>query len=339
MAADLFYRQLLMLQRIPRFPKKTSARDLGDFLKEKGFDVSIRTIQRDLKEMAETFPDLRGDGKKDMQGWSWLRETTVHDIPNINEPMAFTFHLAETFLANLIPPSALQLLQPYFAHSKDILRHSRGYAQWGRHVRILSRTQPLIPAGIPREVIEVVYESLFRQKQFRGRYRKRGGDEAEYVFHPLGIIFRESVIYLVATVWEYQDPLHFALHRFKHCEPLPGDAVPPTDFNLDAYLASGTFQYPEVEGGKIKLVAFFSSGAADHLAETPLSDDQELNPKKDGRVEVSATVTDSSQLRWWLLGFGDYVEVVRPKKLRVEFESIAEHLATMYRKRTAGGDG
>ena len=200
----------------------------------------------------------------------------------------------------------------------------------------MSRTQPLIPAQIPHDVIDVVYESLFRQKQFRGRYRKRGGDAAEYVFHPLGIIFRECVIYLVATVWEYKDPLHFALHRFKHCEPLPEDAVPPADFDLDAYLASGTFQYPEVEGRKIRLVALFSGGVADHLAETPLSDDQELNPKNDGRVEVSATVTDSSQLRWWLLGFGDYVEVVKPKRLRMEFEEIAEHLGAMYRNKGKG---
>jgi predicted DNA-binding transcriptional regulator YafY len=330
MVADLFYRQLLMLQQIPRFPKKISARDLVSFLKEKGFDMSIRTIQRDLKEMAESFPDLRGDGRKDMQGWSWLRETTVHDIPNINESMAFSFHLAETFLAQLIPPSALQLLQPYFAHSKGILRHSMGYAQWGRHVRILSRTQPLIPAGISQGVIEVVYESLFRQKQFRGRYRKRGGDDAEYVFHPLGIIFRESVIYLVATVWEYKNPLHFALHRFKQCEMMQEDAIAPENFDLDEFIASGTFEYAKPEGNKIRLVALFSAGAADHLAETPLSEDQVLNPKKDGRVEVAATVMDSGQLRWWLLGFGDYVEVVKPKKLRMEFEKIANNLSAMY---------
>lgn len=44
-----------------------------------------------------------------------------------------------------------------------------------------------------------------------------------------------------------------------------------------------------------------------------------------------ATVADSAQLRWWLLGFGDYVEVVRRKKLRMEFEKIANNLAGTYR--------
>lgn len=157
------------------------------------------------------------------------------------------------------------------------------------------------------------------------------------MFHPLGIVFRECVIYLVATVWEYKDPLHFALHRFKYCEPLPEDAVPPAEFDLDAYLASGTFQYAAAEGRKMKLVALFSGGAADHLAETPLSEDQVLISKKDGKMEVAATVADSSQLRWWLLGFGDYVEVVRPKKLRMEFEKIATNLAGTYHSASGRG--
>jgi predicted DNA-binding transcriptional regulator YafY len=36
-------------------------------------------------------------------------------------------------------------------------------------------------------------------------------------------------------------------------------------------------------------------------------------------VRLSATVADTAELRWWLLGFGEGVEVIGPKSLRNEF--------------------
>ena len=48
----------------------------------------------------------------------------------------------------------------------------------------------------------------------------------------------------------------------------------------------------------------------------------------DGAVMV--TVADTAELRWWLLGFGDGVEVVRPKALRNEFREMTNNMARMY---------
>jgi predicted DNA-binding transcriptional regulator YafY len=52
--------------------------------------------------------------------------------------------------------------------------------------------------------------------------------------------------------------------------------------------------------------------------------------KRDGRMQIAATVTDSRQLRWWLLGFGHYVEVIRPKSLRDEFAEHCKKMAKSY---------
>ncbi|MBU2647762.1 WYL domain-containing protein [bacterium] len=37
-----------------------------------------------------------------------------------------------------------------------------------------------------------------------------------------------------------------------------------------------------------------------------------------------------SELQWWLLGFGDRVEVLKPKKLRAEFTARISRLSEMY---------
>jgi predicted DNA-binding transcriptional regulator YafY len=51
----------------------------------------------------------------------------------------------------------------------------------------------------------------------------------------------------------------------------------------------------------------------------------------DGRVLLKATVLDSFELRWWLTGFGDRVEVVKPKYLRDTFITQVKNLASVYK--------
>jgi len=67
------------------------------------------------------------------------------------------------------------------------------------------------------------------------------------------------------------------------------------------------------------------------LKESSISKDQKLTKKKDGSVLLEATVKSTSQLRWWLMGFGDAVEVLGPKDLRSEFAKMARHLASHYK--------
>ena len=45
---------------------------------------------------------------------------------------------------------------------------------------------------------------------------------------------------------------------------------------------------------------------------------------------LTATVADTAELRWWLLGFGDGVEVLGPKALRREIGETASNVARMY---------
>lgn len=99
-------------------------------------------------------------------------------------------------------------------------------------------------------------------RQFRGRYQRRDGDVAEYDFHPLGLVFRESVVYLVATVWDYQDPRHYALHRFEQCELKAERSNRPPGFKLDAYVQAGGFDYVDPQAPKMRLRVRFDAATA-----------------------------------------------------------------------------
>jgi predicted DNA-binding transcriptional regulator YafY len=67
------------------------------------------------------------------------------------------------------------------------------------------------------------------------------------------------------------------------------------------------------------------------LYETPLSVDQTLTVDSDQTLRVTATIVNTEQLRWWLLGFGGKVEVLSPEGLRADIAKVAEEMVNRYR--------
>jgi predicted DNA-binding transcriptional regulator YafY len=102
----------------------------------------------------------------------------------------------------------------------------------------------------------------------------------------------------------------------------------PKGFSLELSIAAGMLHFGR--GGSIKLEAVFDRSAAEHLHETPLSEDQRLTDVDASRVRLRATVADTMQLKWWLLAFGDNVEIIAPVELRRHFQATARALVRIY---------
>jgi predicted DNA-binding transcriptional regulator YafY len=149
------------------------------------------------------------------------------------------------------------------------------------------------------------------------------------VVSPLGLVARGNLLYLVCTLWDYTDILQLAMHRLRSATPTDVPVTTPAGFDLDQYIAEGEFHYPV--GPEIRLEAQFHRGAATHLYETALSTDQVVTDLDADHVLVTATVRDTEQLHWWLLGFGDLVEVLAPAELRSSIAESVRNAARIYR--------
>ena len=77
--------------------------------------------------------------------------------------------------------------------------------------------------------------------------------------------------------------------------------------------------------------------AGEYLLETPLSADQAVVEEGDS-IRIRTTVSDNPQLRWWLRGFGDGVEVVAPESLRDELLTVATRTVGKYRQSGGASD-
>lgn len=324
-------RQWQMLRQIPRHPFKITAKQLYEKLLAENFAVTKRTVERDLQTLSEVFP-LVSDERDKPFGWSWAKDGAVFDLPGISNTEALTFKLVEQHLKPILPASTLAQLQPYFA-TADKKLHSLSEQSpshfWLEKVRVIQPTQTLLPPAVDGDAQRTVSEGLLLDKQIKITYQKRGEDgTVEYVVHPLGLVERGQIIYLVCTLFTYQDIRILALHRFRSAQLLDEPCQRPAEFSLDGYIASGAFGF----GGEevIQLEAIFSNPAGDHLYETPLSADQVLMPLDDNHLKLSATVVNTEQLRWWLLGFGARVEILAPAKLRGGIALTAQESFALY---------
>jgi len=328
-STDTLLRQWTMLKKLPRYPQRIGTPDLTQRLADEGFAVDVRTVQRDLERLAAIFP-LSSEQQGRTNYWFWTSADKVLEIPAMAPGAALTFRLAREYLEPLLPKTTLEWLAPYFRQADEVLKGTR-LGPWTRKVRAIVRGPTLIPPRIAPDVQAVVYEALLEDRRFEVDYRSREQKKSSrYMVNPLGLVVRLGVVYLVCTLWEYQDIRQLALHRMSKPVLLDDPAKRPKHFDLRRYIEEEKqFAYPHTDR-LIKLRALFDEGAAYHLYETPISTDQRLVPQRDNRVLLTATVPDTAELRWWLLGFGDGVEIVSPKRMRTEFAMIARRLRSIY---------
>ncbi len=338
---DTLMRQWRMLRLVPRHPRKICSRELTDKLAAEGYAVTKRTVERDLLSLSVHFP-LVSDMRCTPYGWSWQKNAKALDLPALSSTEALSFLMVKQFLQPLVPASLLDQLAPYFNMAEQSLEtqsaspKGRRDKDWLKKVAVVQPNQPLLPAKILDDVQSGLQDALLKNLQVKLGYKKRGETAGvEYIAHPLGLIQRGSVIYLVCTLFGYQDIKLLALHRMLIVDILDEPSKTPKGFSLASYIAEGHLGFGSAK--PISLHLRFRNGAGDHLWDTPLSAEQAITESADGLIDVRATVPDTSQLIWWLLAMGENVEVLAPDALRKKIVKSMEATLTSYQDKHKPG--
>ena len=332
--SDTLMRQWQMLRLIPRQPSKISTTELIHRLADDGFNTTPRTLQRDLVRMSSIYPLLCDDRDKPF-GWSWNKDANVHEVPGIDSDTALAFYLAEKHLEPLLPRTTIKRLQPHFRRAAEVLDQAdadKGNPAWRNKVRVLYRGPGLKNPSVKPDVQSAVYDALLRNRRLDVEYLPRGKDETkQYELNPLGLVLKDGLFYLVCSMWDYPDIRLLTLHRMHAATVMDIPCAVPDGFDLDSYIASGELNFSV--GDEMNLKAWISSDMAIHLQERPLHSNQLISESGDGRILLNVTVQDTNELRWWLLGFGDQVEVLAPEGLRSDFHAIANNMAKAYQRK------
>ena len=321
---DAAIRQLLMVQRIPAYPRKVSSQELKEYLEGEGFSVNLRTVQRDLNILSTALP-LEVDDRNKPHGW-FYRKDRVISLPGMNVSTALTFLLAQKHLKPILPPSVIASIQPYFEEARKVIQglNDSGSKDWISKVVMVPRGLQLQAAEVDSDVLAIISQALMDEQSVEiNRQGKRA-----HVINPLGLVVRGPVIYLICTFDSYVEPRMVPLHRVAKASVSTEPYTAPNGFSLQAYVDSGALGFIE-KTDKINLKIRFYGRSVDHLRETPLSADQRI--VKDGEHHiVTASLAHTKELQWWLLGFGDQVEVIEPHSLRNDLKKVVSNMAERY---------
>ncbi|NOT13102.1 MAG: WYL domain-containing protein [Methylococcaceae bacterium] len=338
-------RRLLVLEGIRRLSGRSerwvTVGDIVNDLQQQGYAVETHSIRRDMKSLLETYSQLEcndnshgnGEAKSGLaHGYRWVGRDE-HMQGGITLPEALSLVMVERYLSQSLPVLLNRPLQDIFLKAQQTLElHKKSQiTHWPEKICVIQPAQPFISPYIDPDVLMVVHKALLNEKQLRVTYRATQKVEAEtkiYRLHPLGLIQRGPITYLAAMANDYADVYLYAVHRMQTLEILAEDCRQKSGFDLIQFAASqGHFG----SASSIQLEAKICDHLALILQESPLSERQTVTGVDGaGYRMLTAEVLDTWQLRWWIMGEGDRIEVLLPIALRQDIQTMITNSYKQY---------
>ena len=229
----------------------------------------------------------------------------------------------------MLPPAAATLLANALTGARSAVA-GRAEARWLEKVRLLPSGFQLGPAPIDERVLRAVVDALERDRQLEVQYTKRASSKEELAtLNPLALVQRTGLLTLVCTRAGTSETRQFHLHRMRTARVLDAMVQKPAGFQIDAHVGRGEIAMKLADPQRVvlaiddSLVPVFREHAfgGDHEGPTLL---------EDGRFRVAGTVARTLELKRFLLGYAQLVEVLEPSDLRGEVHSALVNAAARY---------
>ena len=324
-------RQWEMLRLIPRhdLPGRTAA-ELAAALSMRGYEVTRRTVERDLESLLECMPLDINNGERP-QRWRWQKTRSL-DVPGMEVAEAMALTMMQDAMSAHLPSCFVDALRSRFTEANKTvvaLARSGAKARWSDRVRVVPSTVVLKPPRIRAKILQALQTALLNDIAIEVGYQSlKGSMPTRRILYPRGLLLRGSSLYLIAHQKDAGDaPLHFAVQRFSTVRLRELELWPTAPFSLQEFLQDGQGQFGE--GTPVNLEASLSPALAKILRDSPLSDDMQIL-EAEGVLTLRATVRDTWALRTWILGHAEHLTVRKPLKLRQDLELRTRAAAANY---------
>jgi predicted DNA-binding transcriptional regulator YafY len=296
-----------------------SARDIARYLDDAGLKpYSTRNLQNVLSNLVEGDANIERalEGRTYRYRWAGERPNWLYGLDDRD---ILTLMLARRHLEHLLPYDVRRGLDDKLTASQELTKHrgrSHLLKSWPDKVATIALLPRMQAPCLSSDVLSHVSEALLNDRWLQIDYQNAAGRQLSYVrVMPLALVQQGERLFLVCRFEGYNDNRNLALHRIQKAEATPHPFDRP-DFSLTDYIDRGGFGFGNGERILIRLVV--APHLASLLRETPLSADQHISKREDGRVNLSATVIRGEQIRWWVRMHGEAIEVVAPKNLPTE---------------------
>jgi predicted DNA-binding transcriptional regulator YafY len=208
-------------------------------------------------------------------------------------------------------------------------------------VRLESRTLAIQLAPANQRIDEQrFYEAVLRaatkRRSVRIRYRSLfEGNDIATKLQPYRLLFSRRSWYVIGRSSLHRSIRTFNIGRIAMLEELHEPFQVPHGFSIDRFLGNAWHLIPE-SGPDREVLVRFQPKVAWNVAEITWHKTQQTRFLDDGSLEFSVTVSGLNEISWWILGYGDQAEVLRPVELRNLVALHVAKLAQIYRHELDG---
>lgn len=294
---------------------------------EKLLGVSKRTVFRDLKELQTIGVPYKYDSKNGsynidpkfflppidlsfQEALSLL--LLVHKMRNhLPIPFKNSALLAGLKIENNLPADIRQYCQSSLA---KITVASEQYSS----VKLLDNIYTTIQRAIRKKaMLHFSYSSLYENSII------------DTVLHPYHLLYKKRAWYVIGYS-KFHNSVHtFNLGRIKTTEILDKCFTDGDNFDVHEYLGRAWCLIPEGKLYDVRLL--FSPLVARNVAEVQWHNTQKAQWNENGSVVLSFRVDGLGEISWWVLGYGDQVQVLAPAALRNRVVGRAQKLVEIHK--------
>ncbi len=310
--------QLILLMR--------SGRKLGADALARQLNVSRRTVFRDLDMLAKAGVPYRFDSRR---GTYMISDAFFLPPLNLELPEALGLLLVlRRFVTRQTVPIEgdvtraaakieAALPSPMVEHCGSVLD------------AVEIRWPALSEAGSLDKVFVSLQEAIVEKRKVRLRYDSSFEQaEIETMLHPYRLAFVGRAWYVMGYSELHKAVRTFKLDRVLLAQPSDGQYRLDKPFDLDAYLGNAWQIIREGKSYHVELV--FAPMVAGNVEEVLWHRTQKTQRLTDGSLLFEADVDGLGEISWWVLGYGDQVEVKAPPELRNRIREVTRRTTALY---------
>jgi len=173
-------------------------------------------------------------------------------------------------------------------------------------------------AIVKKRKVNIRYHSLFE------------GTIIDVELSPYHLLYNKRAWYVLGRSSLHKSVRTFKLNRIRELTTTQRCFVDGEKFDVYDYLGRAWSMIPEGRIYNIKLR--FLPKVANNVAEVQWHSTQKVVRNSDGSATVEFRVDGLGEITWWILGYGDQVQVLAPKTLRKKVLEVAKNMTELNEK-------
>ena len=282
------------------------AQDLAD-----KFEVSVRTIYRDVKTLESAGIPIIGEAGS---GYSLMEGYKLPPVMFTKEEV-LSFITAEKFMQKFSHESLGSHYQTAMDKVKSVLKYSDRNMIQHIESQIDVYNYSHKEEDVVKNSIPIILESISEKKQLKLNYQAVNNELTERVVEAVGIFFEFNFWYLMAFCTLRKDFRQFRIDRMQKIQKL--------DVDFHAEYGSIADYKKNSQREKVEVQILVQEKMNAHIVNSK----KFYGLTKEEFTENGILMTFETE--WidegfprWLITFGDYVEIMYPEELKINFKNL-----------------